>query len=43
MLAPALGEHIFFLRLEDRELFDLGEISIESGFPARSGDRDNPT
>jgi membrane protein len=42
VLAPALGEHIFFLRREDRELLDLREIAVESGLPTGRGERDDP-
>jgi len=42
MLAPAVGEHVLFLRREDREFLDLGEIAVESGLAAGRGERDNP-
>ena len=42
MLAPALGEHIFFLGAEDREFLDLGEIAVEPGLPTGRGERDDP-
>ena len=42
MLAPALGEHIFFLRAEDRELLDFRKIAVESGLPTGRGERDDP-
>jgi 23S rRNA pseudouridine1911/1915/1917 synthase len=42
MLAPALGEHIFFLGREDREFLDFREIAVEPGLSAGRGERDDP-
>jgi hypothetical protein len=32
MLAPALGEHVFLLGFQHRELANLGEVSGKAGF-----------
>jgi hypothetical protein len=41
MLGPALGQHIFLFRGEDRKLLDLRKIAIEPRFAAGRGDRRN--
>jgi hypothetical protein len=32
VLAPALGKHVLFVRLQHRELLDLSKIAGEAGF-----------
>ena len=39
MLGPALGQHIFLFRRQDRELLDLGQIAVEPGLAAARRDR----
>jgi hypothetical protein len=37
MLGPALGEHIFLFRREDRKLLDLSQIAVEPASPPAAG------
>ena len=37
VLAPALGEHVFLLRLQHREPLDFGEIAGKAGFAGDDG------
>ena len=39
MLGPALGQHIFLFRRQNRKLLDLREIAVEASLTARCGDR----
>ena len=37
-LTPALGQHVFFLRIQHRETLDFLKIMVDAGF----GDKDRP-
>src|SRR5205085_10692320 len=39
MLGPALGQHIFLFRRQNRKLLDLREIAVEACLTAGCGDR----